>query len=338
MLAFGNALPGALFGGKPKTKKYPEITQEEYEKEAIHQQELLMRTPRMRARNIAFDILTKNAEFCSSVVHVIGIAFNPRTTWISEVRPGSPAGKAGLKIGDVLLSVNGDKARPRNIARLIRKRFTNTDAEDIHLWIEGKKSIVPVTPILSCAHAFTIYGSDDLNAYTDGFEIVITTGMIEFAKDNNELALVIGHELAHGTADHLLKGLTTTVGYAAAGAGIDLAIEGLTGLRTDLFTEGMARKGQRTFSQPFEAEADYLGIYFAARAGYDMSKVADFWRRLGIEHPEAIHANEISSHPSTAERFIRIEKAHEEIEEKQIKALPLIPEILEPPPKEKEDE
>ena len=159
--------------------------------------------------------------------------------------------------------------------------------------------------------------------------------MIEFAKDNNELALVIGHELAHGTADHLLKAWTTTAGYAVAGAGIDLAIEGLTGLRTDLFTEGMARKGQRTFSQPFEAEADYLGIYFAARAGYDMSKVADFWRRLGIEYPEAIHANEISSHPSTVERFIRIEKAREEIEEKQIKALPLIPEILEPPPEGK---
>ena len=137
MLAFGNTLPGALFGGKPKTKKYPEITQEEYEKEAIHQQELLMRTPRMRARNIAFDVLTKNAEFCSSVVHVIGIAFNPRTTWISEVRPGSPADRAGLKIGDVLLSINGDKARPRNLDRLIRKHFTNTDAEDVSLWIEG---------------------------------------------------------------------------------------------------------------------------------------------------------------------------------------------------------
>ena len=273
MLAFGNTLPGALFGGKPKTKKYPEITQEEYEKEAIHQQELLMRTPRMRAKNIAFNILTKNAEFCSSVVHVIGIGFNPRTTWISEVRPGSPAEKAGLKIGDVILSVNEDKARPWNLDRLIRKHFTNTDAEEIYLWIEGKESSVPVTPILSCEQAFTIYGSDDLNAYTDGFEIVITTGMIEFAKDDNELALVIGHELAHGAADHILKALTTTVGYAAAG--------------------------------------------------------------VGIEHPEAIHANEIATHPSTAERFIRIEKARKEIEEKQIKALPLIPEVLEPPEEEK---
>ena len=75
----------------------------------------------MRARNIAFDILTKNAEYCSSVAHVIGIEFNPRTTWISGVRPGSQASKAGLKIGDVLLSVNGDKARPRNPSTIAPK-------------------------------------------------------------------------------------------------------------------------------------------------------------------------------------------------------------------------
>ena len=125
--------------------------------------------------------------------------------------------------------------------------------------------------------------------------------------------------------------------YGGAGIVMDSALEGLTGLRTDLFTEGMVRKSRRTYSQPFEAEADYLGlgIYFAARAGYDMFRVADFWRRLGMEHPEAIHANEISTHPSTVERFIRIDKARAEIEEKQAKGLLLLPEVLQP---EKEEE
>lgn len=90
---------------------------------------------------------------------------------------------------------------------------------------------------------------------------------------------------------------------------------------------GNPQAGAEAYSQPFESEADYLGTYYAARAGYNVSEAANFWRRVDIEHPKAIHANHDSSHPSTAERFIRIEEAAEEIAHKLENNLQLVPEI-----------
>ena len=89
-------------------------------------------------------------------------------------------------------------------------------------------------------------------------------------------------------------------------------------------TDFGAQTGARAFSQDFEAEADYVGVYHAGRAGYDVRKAASFWRRLGASHPAAIHLAG-STHPSTAKRFLALEQAVAEFERKREKGLPLLP-------------
>ena len=82
--------------------------------------------------------------------------------------------------------------------------------------------------------------------------------------------------------------------------------------------------GALAFSQEFEAEADYAGAYFAARAGYEVAGAADIWCRMGARHPEAIDLAG-TTHPSTALRYLSLERTAEEITLKKSRRQPLTP-------------
>ena len=109
--------------------------------------------------------------------------------------------------------------------------------------------------------------------------------------------------------------------HRVAGALVGAALGVMIGV--DMTNTG-AEIGGLAFSQDFEAEADYVGVYHAARAGVDVSSAATLWRRLAIENPAAIDLLG-STHPSTAKRFLAIEAAMAEIEAKRAAGLPLVP-------------
>lgn len=97
------------------------------------------------------------------------------------------------------------------------------------------------------------------------------------------LILVVGHELAHANLDHLNKRRANAVigwiGGVAADAGIMLG--GMSSALSRVLTQA----GARAFSVAFEREADYVGAYYAARAGYDLtgsekSDAHSRWRTL----------------------------------------------------------
>jgi predicted Zn-dependent protease len=79
------------------------------------------------------------------------------------------------------------------------------------------------------------------------------------------------------------------------------------------------------FSKDYESEADYLGLYFASRAGYDVALAPNFWRRMGVEHPSSVESKYMAMHPSTPERTLSLEQAVEEIREKREAGAPLEP-------------
>ncbi len=141
--------------------------------------------------------------------------------------------------------------------------------------------------------------------------------MLRFAETDEEVALVLGHELAHNTRGHI----ASRQGNALIGAIFGAVLTGLTGV--DVTNLG-SQIGAGAFSQDFEAEADYVGVYHTARAGFDIANAASFWRRMGLSHPQAIHLSG-STHPSTATRFLAIEKTVDEIETKRANNLPLVP-------------
>ncbi len=95
----------------------------------------------------------------------------------------------------------------------------------------------------------------------------------------------------------------------------------------------------QAYSQEFESEADYVGIYITELAGYEIREAAYFWRKMGIKHPGSIEKNHTASHPSSPERFVSIEETIEEINQKKSIGEELMPNIdreifeeREPPP------
>ena len=106
---------------------------------------------------------------------------------------------------------------------------------------------------------------------------------------------------------------------------VALATQGVNsyGQNTANFIEAAAR----AFSQDFEREADYVGMYILARAGVPTETVPGFWREFAQINPSAI--SYAGTHPTTAERFVRLRQAIDEIEQKREGGEELMPEFRE---------
>lgn len=247
-----------------------------------------------------------------------------RALRVVAVAPGSPAASAGFRETDLLLSAdkitvaegeNAEKEFSEQLAKmskagtslLFRVRRGNAETE------------IQVVPALVCDYAYSIVRNNDVNAFADGRRIVFHTGMMRFAGTDEELATVVGHELAHNLMGHI----DSKRGNAAVGFLVDLLFAGF-GVNTQGAFSDIA--GQ-AYSQEFETEADYVGLYMMARAGFDIRNASSFWRRMGVEHPSSIRTNHAASHPSAPYRFVSLDKTVEEIERKKAVGLPLKPEM-----------
>jgi predicted Zn-dependent protease len=91
------------------------------------------------------------------------------------------------------------------------------------------------------------------------------------------------------------------------------------------FIRELGRAGERAFSVGFEREADYVGAYYAARAGYDLAGTEEFWRALSMETPDSIRI--AVTHPVTPVRFVQMQQVAAEIADKRRHNLPLMPEL-----------
>lgn len=92
-----------------------------------------------------------------------------------------------------------------------------------------------------------------------------------------------------------------------------------------LFTRELGRAGRLAFSVDFEREADYVGAYYTARAGYDLVGAEEFWRTYSLEIPDSTRAG--MTHPVTPVRFVQLQKVIAEIADKRRRNMQLIPEL-----------
>ena len=90
------------------------------------------------------------------------------------------------------------------------------------------------------------------------------------------------------------------------------------------FSRPLTQAGARAFSVAFEREADYVGAYYAARAGYDLTGSEEIWRTFSLEDPDSIRLT--TDHPITPVRFVQMQKVIDEIGNKKRRNLPLDPE------------
>jgi hypothetical protein len=254
-------------------------------------------------------------------MRVLGADAKPR---ILRISPGQPAEQVGLKLREAIVSVDGERVQSTQdvLARVAAHREGG-----IRLGIEreGREEFVIVTPLVACDYGVIAVADDDVNAFADGDNIGINTGMIRFAENDDELALVIGHEFAHNALGHRARSTTNSVLGALLGGLLDAGVA-VVGVNTGgAFSKAGAGLMAGTFSKDFEGEADYLGLYLASRAGYDVGVAPDFWRRMGVEHPASVESKYLSMHPSTPERALSLEQVIAEIRAKREAGEPLEP-------------
>ncbi|HEV8661970.1 MAG TPA: M48 family metallopeptidase [Candidatus Methylomirabilis sp.] len=241
---------------------------------------------------------------------------------VRTVHPDFPAA-GDLRVGDQVLAINDRLLKGKTTAEAMKiVDEPGLPAEQplrLQIEREGEVRDLTVPGVPGCTFSVHLVNADDVNAFADGKRVILTTGMVRFARTDGELALVVGHEIAHNALGHISKQRVNRV----PGMLLDVLIAGTTGIYTGMFSE----LAGRAFSKGFEAEADYAGLYIAARAGHDIGDAADFWRRMAAEHPGSIKKNFLASHPSAPERFVAIESTVREIEEKRQRGEPLLPEL-----------
>jgi predicted Zn-dependent protease len=154
----------------------------------------------------------------------------------------------------------------------------------------------------------TLLRKNEANAYClPGGKIVVYTGILPVTENDAALATVLGHEVAHATAEHAAERIErehlTKVAAAIIAGGV--AFTPRQYLRVVALL-GVA--GSLPFSRSQESEADHIGLVYMARAGYQPRQAVAFWKRMqraskGKEPPEFA-----SDHPSDEHRIERIEK------------------------------
>lgn len=303
-----------------------------------------------RLMRVSYPLLTKGSDLCGEDIrYTTGLALANSATLMGEdfketaqssyqlneevqavyVIPGSAADKAGIRTGDKVRYI-GDWSLPtgqnavRQTLDQLQVKTQNGQAVRIDIQRNGKGQSLLITPDRSCAYPVLLGDGDEVNAYADGKQVVVQRGMMRFATNDTELALVVSHEIAHNSMSHIRAKMTNY----ALGTIADLAAQILLGIPT----QGLFGKlGGNAYSQDFESEADYVGLYIMAQSGGDIDSAPQFWRRMATLSPAAIKSSHMASHPATPERFVALEETVKEIKAKKAAGKPLVPNLKNAP-------
>ncbi len=157
-----------------------------------------------------------------------------------------------------------------------------------------------------------VIDSDEINAFAlPGGFFYVNSGLILAADEEAELAGVMAHEIAHVAARHATRQMTrgnlaniATIPLIFVGGGVGYAVRSAAGIGLPMTF--------LTFSRGFEAEADYLGVQYMYKAGYDPQAFISFFEKIQAKEKKkpGTLAKAFSTHPQTPDR---IEKSQEEI-------------------------
>lgn len=157
---------------------------------------------------------------------------------------------------------------------------------------------------------FNLIEDKTVNAWCmPGGKVVVYTGILPLMKNDAQLATVMSHEIAHAVARH--GGERMSEQLVAQGTGVVLSVA-ISQKPKETQQLAMAAFGVVTqvgyllpFSRTHEYEADELGLYFMAMAGYDPNQSVDFWKTMAANNQSSA-PELLSTHPLDANRIARI--------------------------------
>ena len=173
---------------------------------------------------------------------------------------------------------------------------------------------------------FAVFDSPELNAFAlPGGKVGIYTGILNLATTDDELAIVIGHEIAHVTARHGGERLSVQQGLALGGAVLGGAAQGQLSqgaLQAVQLAYGIGSQlAVLPHSRLQETEADRIGLRYAARAGYDPRAALTFWQKMNQQAQASGVPKFLRTHPSGEDRM-------QELQQEMAQVVPLYEEAL----------
>ena len=152
-----------------------------------------------------------------------------------------------------------------------------------------------------------LIGSKQINAFCmPGGKIAFFTGILEQLKlSDDEVAMVMGHEMAHALREHARARMAKSAGTGAA-LSIGAQLLGL-GQMGDLAARAGTQLITLKFSRSDETEADLVGLELAARAGYDPQASVSLWKKMATASKNQGGLSFLSTHPSGPDRIQKLE-------------------------------
>jgi predicted Zn-dependent protease len=213
-----------------------------------------------------------------------------------------------MLISSAEVNASAEKAYQQLVSGASKKGQVNRDAAQVERVRRIAQRLIPHTGAFrpdapGWQWETNVLSSKEVNAWCmPGGKIAVYTGLIErLQPTDDELAAVMGHEIAHALREHGRERVSQAqaqgmiLGVIGAVAGVSRAGMDLTGLLVDLTLN-------KPNSREHETEADRIGVELAARAGYDPRAAISLWEKMGQlgggQPPEFL-----STHPSAATRI-----------------------------------
>jgi len=157
---------------------------------------------------------------------------------------------------------------------------------------------------------FNLIQSNELNAWCmPGGKVAVYTGILPVTKNDNGLAVVMGHEVSHALAGHgnerISQAMVAQYGGAILGGTISNAQ--WASVFQQVYPIG-SQVALLKYGRNQESEADEMGLYLMSMAGYDPREATAFWERMEAASKGSRQPEFLSTHPNPETRILDIQK------------------------------
>jgi predicted Zn-dependent protease len=176
------------------------------------------------------------------------------------------------------------------------------------------KRIAGVAELPNAQWEFVLFDSQEPNAFClPGGKVGVYTGILPITQTEGGLAAVIGHEVAHATAHHGAERMSEAMALQTGGQilGASVSDPRLQGVFMAAYGVGAKVGRELPHSRKQETEADYIGLLYMARAGYNPQEAVEFWQRFADYNRRAGGGTPwfLRTHPLDQERIADLKTA-----------------------------